>query len=166
MPSKALTAAALACRVGGETLAATPPCAPGPFREFDFWAGEWEVRDAEGKTAGENVISTEQNGCVLVERWRSAAGGTGQSFNYYDPAAKKWKQLWVGLGILLHLEGNLQDGSMRLEGPLQYLAQGRRTTLRGTWTPLPDGRVRQHFEESEDDGRTWTTWFDGYYARR
>ncbi len=166
MPSKALTAAALACLVGGETFAATPPCAAGPFREFDFWAGEWEVRDAEGKTAGENVISTEQNGCVLVERWRSAAGGTGQSFNYYDPAAKKWKQLWVGLGILLHMEGNLQDGSMRLEGPLQYLAQGRLTTLRGTWTPLPDGRVRQHFEESEDDGRTWTTWFDGYYARR
>lgn len=161
-----MAAAALACLVGSEALAATPPCAEGPFREFDFWAGEWEVRDAAGKTAGENAISTEQNGCVLVERWRSAAGGTGQSFNYYDPAAKKWKQLWVGLGILLHMEGNLRDGSMRLEGPLQYLAQGRVTTLRGTWTPLPDGRVRQHFEESEDDGRTWTTWFDGYYTRR
>jgi hypothetical protein len=55
---------------------------------------------------------------------------------------------------------------MRLEGPLQYLGQGRTTTLRGTWSKLDDGRVRQHFEESADGGTTWTTWFDGYYTRR
>lgn len=158
-----LTFAGLLC---SQALAATPPCAEGPYRQFDFWAGEWDVRDAEGKTAGINSISKEENGCVLVERWRSAAGGTGQSYNYYDPAANKWKQLWVGLGILLHMEGEFRDGSMRLEGPLQYLSQGRSTILRGTWSALADGRVRQHFEESEDGGKTWATWFDGYYSRR
>jgi hypothetical protein len=31
---------------------------------------------------------------------------------------------------------------------------------------LPDGRVRQLFEESEDEGKTWALWFDGYYTRR
>jgi hypothetical protein len=30
---------------------------------------------------------------------------------------------------------------------------------------LPDGRVRQHFQESADDGKTWQEWFDGYYRR-
>jgi hypothetical protein len=166
MFAKAIPAIGLACLLGGNVLAATPPCAEGPFREFDFWIGEWEVRDAQGKTAGINTISNEENGCVLVERWRPASGASGQSYNYYDPAAKRWNQLWIGLGLLLHMEGGFRDGSMRLEGPLQYLAQGRITTLRGTWTPLADGRMRQLFEESEDGGKTWIVWFDGYYSRR
>ena len=166
MSNKAACALILASLSFGTTAAATPLCAAGPFREFDFWVGEWDVRDAAGKTAGVNRIASEENGCVLVERWNSAAGGHGQSYNYYDPAAGKWKQLWVGLGILLHMEGGLVDGSMRLEGPLQYLKEGRKTTLRGTWSKLPDGRVRQHFEESDDGGKSWSTWFDGYYTRR
>ena len=47
------------------------------------------------------------------------------------------------------------------------LAQTRGTVkaFRGTWTPNPDGSVRQHFEISADDGATWTTWFDGKYVR-
>jgi len=158
-----LTLAGLA---GATANAATLPCQDSPFREFDFWVGEWDVRDAEGKTAGLNQITSEENGCVLIEHWRSAQGGHGQSYNYYDPAKKKWNQLWIGLGILLHMEGSFADGSMRLEGPLQYLNQGKTTTLRGTWTPLPDSRVRQLFEESADGGKTWSLWFDGYYTRR
>jgi hypothetical protein len=164
--AKIVAAWMLACLLGGEAIAATPPCDDATHRQFDFWAGEWAVSDASGKSAGVNSIAKEENGCVLVERWRSAAGGHGQSYNYYDPAAKKWKQVWVGLGLLLHMEGEYRDGSMRLEGPLQYLTQGRTTILRGTWTLLPDGRVRQLFEESEDDGKSWATWFDGYYVRR
>ncbi len=166
MPNTAVPAALLACLLAGEAAAAPSPCADGPYRDFDFWVGEWDVADAAGKAAGANAITNEQGGCVIVERWRSAQGGLGQSLNYYDPAAKKWKQLWVGLGILLHMEGSLQGGAMRLEGPLQYLADGRVTTLRGTWSKLPDGRVRQFFEESADGGKSWTVWFDGYYTRR
>jgi hypothetical protein len=124
MSTQAACALILASLSAGTAAAATPLCADGPFREFDFWVGEWDVRDAEGKTAGVNRIASEENGCVLVERWNSAAGGHGQSYNYYDPAAGKWKQLWVGLGILLHMEGGLIDGSMRLEGPLQYPRKG------------------------------------------
>lgn len=166
MRPRSIFAMVLSCLLGVEAGAAVPPCAEGPFREFDFWVGEWEVRNAEDKVAGTNTISNEENGCVIVERWRSAAGDTGQSINFYDPSAKKWKQVWVGLGLILHMEGGFSDGRMRLEGPLQYIGQDRVTTLRGTWTALPDGRVRQHFEESADDGSTWKTWFDGYYRRR
>ena len=140
-------------------------CADAAFRQFDFWVGEWEVRDAEGKPVGRNSIALEQNGCVLVERWTSALGGTGMSMNHYDPLAQSWRQHWVGLGIILEMRGGLSDGAMVLEGPLQYVAQNRVTSLRGVWTPLPDGRVRQRFTESSDDGKTWTEWFDGYYSR-
>jgi hypothetical protein len=159
-----LAAATLACLAG--SAAAAAPCDDAPFREFDFWIGEWDVRDAEGKSAGTNTITREENGCVVVERWRSPKGGTGQSLNYYDPAAKRWKQVWVGGGAILHMAGGSSDRSMRLEGPLQYLGSDRITILRGTWSLLPDGRVRQLFEESDDEGKTWTTWFDGYYTKR
>ncbi len=142
------------------------PCAKGPFRQFDFWVGEWEVRTADGKPAGENTISNEENGCAIVERWKSANGGSGLSLNYFDPAANRWKQEWVGAGLILHMEGGLQDGAMVMEGPLQYLGQDRVTRLRGDWSTLADGRVRQLFEESTDDGKTWSVWFDGYYTRR
>lgn len=141
------------------------PCSAGKFREFDFWAGEWDVHDAAGKLAGRNTITIEEHGCVVVERWRSASGGTGQSFSYYDPAADRWKQRWISPGVVLEMDGGLQGGAMVLEGPLQYLAEKRTTLLRGTWTKQPDGRVRQQFVESEDGGKTWKPWFDGYYTR-
>jgi hypothetical protein len=140
-------------------------CGEAAFRQFDFWVGEWDVRDAAGELAGRNSIALEQNGCVLVERWTSTRGGTGMSMNHYDPLAQAWRQHWVGLGIILEMRGGLRDGAMVLEGPLQYVAQKRVTLLRGEWTKLPDGRVRQHFTESSDDGKTWTEWFDGYYSK-
>jgi hypothetical protein len=35
-----------------------------------------------------------------------------------------------------------------------------------TWTPLPEGRVRQFWENSRDEGKTWSVAFDGTYVRR
>ncbi|HEY4365721.1 MAG TPA: hypothetical protein VGN07_00685 [Steroidobacteraceae bacterium] len=147
--------------------ATTPmkPCDHDIFRQFDFWVGTWEVKNQAGKILGRNVITTEQQGCVLIEQWQSAGGGTGMSMNYYHPQSGHWKQNWVGGGIILEMSGGLEDGSMVLEGPSREIGQDRQSTLRGTWTVLPDGRVRQHFVESEDQGKTWQEWFDGYYSK-
>ena len=144
----------------------TPPriCDGEKHRQFDFWVGKWTVRTPDGKSAGVNTITLEEGGCVVVERWKSANGGTGQSFNYYDPVAGKWKQRWVGLGLILEMEGDFRNGTMVLEGPMHNVPQKRTTMLRGTWTPSKNG-LRQYFEESADNGKTWTTWFDGRYSR-
>ena len=32
------------------------PCANGPYREFDFWAGEWDVRDLDGSYDGQAEV--------------------------------------------------------------------------------------------------------------
>jgi hypothetical protein len=144
---------------------AATPCSRPEFRQFDFWVGEWEVADERGRVAGRNSITLEQNDCAIIERWTSVKGGTGFSLNHFDPSSGLWKQHWVGLGLILEMSGALQGDSIVLEGQLQYLNDGKATLLRGTWTPLPDGRVRQHFVESADDGRTWTEWFDGYYSK-
>ncbi len=134
-------------------------------RQFDFWLGDWRVEDAGGTHAGDNRIRKAELGCVLIENWTSRGGGTGMSINYFDPVSGQWVQNWVGLNLLIHLRGGLIDGSMVLEGTVHYYRDGKTNPMRGTWTPLPDGRVRQHFEHSTDGGTTWTTWFDGFYSQ-
>ena len=101
-----------------------------------------------------------------MENWTSANGGTGKSMNYWDPAEKTWKQVWVSSnGSVGHFQGNLEKaGVMVLEGNI-LSADGSALLLKGTWTLLQDGRVRQHFEQSTDQGATWSTWFDGYYLK-
>ena len=34
-----------------------------------------------------------------------------------------------------------------------------------TWTPMQDGRVRQHWQASSDDGETWAYVYDGSTQR-
>ena len=55
---------------------------------------------------------------------------------------------------------------MLLVGTLHTVGTGVTKPFRGLWTPLPDGRVRQFFEHSDDGGATWVSWFDGYYTRQ
>ena len=144
------------------------PCSAPEHRQFDFWLGNWDVRDPAGKLVGQNVLTRLHKGCVMLESWTGAGGFTGSSLNLYDGDRGKWHQTWADSGGgLLVLEGDWSDGHMVLAGDTVAAATpGEVTTNRITWTPLPDGRVRQHWETSTDKGRTWKTGFDGYYTRR
>jgi hypothetical protein len=134
-------------------------------RQFDFWLGEWNVRTPDGKLAGVNSIKREYDGCVLHERYSTARGYSGESLNMYDAGRKVWHQTWVDTsGALLLLEGGLRAGSMVLEGQSSD-ANGQITKHRITWTPNPNGTVRQHWESTDADGK-WITAFDGTYSRK
>ncbi len=82
-----------------QETAAPEPCGGEAFKQFDFWLGEWNVTTPDGTLAGENLITSEENGCLVLERWRSAGGGTGQSYNYFNPATEKWRQVWISQGV-------------------------------------------------------------------
>lgn len=137
---------------------ATPPnCATGEHRAFDFWIGLWTVTDVAGKFAGINRIERIDGGCVLREQWTSARGGyTGSSLNWFG-ADRRWHQTWIdSMGQALQLIGGTVGDSMVLEGaPKQRI----------TWTPIDADTVRQHWEMSANEGKTWTTAFDGTYHR-
>ena len=148
---------------------ASPPPSPCEsdkrFAEFDFWVGEWDVHDAEGKFAGHNTIARAQAGCVLVENWDGVQGGTGMSINYLDRAKDEWVQIWhAASGYQIDIRGGLTDDGMLLEGTIHYINNGTTALFRGLWTALPDGRVRQFFEQSNDGGKTWSPWFEGFYT--
>jgi hypothetical protein len=166
-----------AAGAGGAGTPATPaappapavpprPCAAPGFRQFDFWIGDWEVRTPDGRLAGTNKIEAILEGCALQERWTGSGGSRGTSLNFYEPGAGIWNQVWVdNEGTVLRLGGGLRGGRMILEGRTQD-GPTPAAHHRITWTPLDGGRVRQHWESSADAGATWSTLFDGLYARR
>ncbi|MCB1008912.1 MAG: hypothetical protein KDB94_08455 [Acidobacteria bacterium] len=144
---------------------APPPCSAAEFRQFDFWLGDWEV-EAGGKLAGHNRITRLYGDCILREEYRTANGAyVGTSLNGYDAARKVWHQTWVdNQGLVLLLDGRFEKGAMRLEGK-SPTAGGERID-RITWTPNPDGSVRQHWEQSTDGGKSWKSAFDGLYRKK
>lgn len=145
---------------------AAKPCVGPEYRQFDFWIGEWTVERADGKVAGFNRIERVAGDCGLQETWTSATGGSGRSLNAYSPHDDLWHQVWLDSGGLwMHLTGGLRDRSMALEG--KTIDRGKAAVLqRITWTPQKDGRVRQLWEQSKDDGKTWTVAFDGMYVKK
>jgi len=144
------------------------PCASPEHHQFDFWIGNWEVRDPDGKPAGTNDVTTLYGGCILQEHWQGAKGSVGTSFNLYDAPRGVWHQTWVdGEAGLLVLEGGLEGKDMVLRGHRPSHQDPSVEVLHEIrWTPLADGRVRQHWQVSKDEGATWTTVFDGYYSRK
>jgi hypothetical protein len=143
----------------------TPGCESAESRQFDFWLGTWRVTE-KGELAGHNTIQKIDGGCALLESWTGAEGGTGHSLNIHDARRKKWHQTWVDArGGLLVLEGAFRDGSMVLEGAPRPNKDGKQQVDRITWTPMPGGKVRQHWEVTTDGGAHWATAFDGLYTR-
>ena len=141
------------------------PCDAPAFRAFDFWIGEWVVRNPEGKQVGVNRIEREYDGCVLHERYTTERGYRGESLNTFDAGRKVWHQTWVdNAGTLLLLEGGVRDGKMVLEGQATG-TDGQVTRHRITWTANADGSVRQFWESTDAKG-SWTTSFDGMYTRK
>jgi len=143
------------------------PKAPVPtaaHHQFDFWLGEWEVLDPAGLVVGHNRIESVSAGFALLEHWSDLAGGSGKSLNAYDAIRGGWHQTWVGSGgEVIQFDGGFAEGRMCMEGT--------RTTAKGlvrdrmTWSPRRDGTVRQLWELSSDEGKSWQILFDGIYRR-
>lgn len=147
------------------TATPTPVCESGAYHAFDFWVGDWEVFGTDGTKAGNNHISRQEGGCLLLEEWVSVSGNTGQSYNYYDPEADEWRQVWVSQGAVIDYAGNLTEtGSMKFEGTISY-RNDTSFPFTGEWTLLEDGSVRQHFEQYNPETDTWDLWFTGIYRR-
>jgi hypothetical protein len=143
------------------------PCCTAEARQFDFWVGQWETYISGNKLAGTNLIVLLQASCVIQENWKSAGGAfTGTSYNFYNTQSKKWQQIWLdNQGGNLQLEGELVNGKMILQSKELKNAKGELQIDKITWTPNPDGSVRQLWESSTDHGKTWNTAFDGLYKK-
>jgi tetratricopeptide (TPR) repeat protein len=135
-------------------------------RQFDFWVGEWDVFNPQGRQDGASLIQRFANGCGILENWTGAIGGGGKSINFYDPQAGKWFQYWIGAdGNPQRYAGVYKDGAIRYEGE-PSAQNGRKVIKRLTFFNVDSNTVRQLAEQSDDGGKTWTVGYDYKYVRR
>lgn len=141
-------------------------CSDDAYRAFDFLLGKWLVHSKSGDFQGTNLITAQEQGCLIVEQWQGRQGGTGQSYNYYNPKTMKWYQLWVSDGAIIDYSGGLtSSGAMHLEGHIIYQENGLQAPFKGTWTPQADGSVLQELKQFNPENAGWIDWFTGVYTR-
>lgn len=156
---------ALVPNIGAAQGTPQSPCQAPEYRHFDFWLGDWDVTDSTGKVIARSAITSILAGCVVKESYAVLNGPyRGESYNIWDASTKRWHQSWVDNGgLLAQFDGGLRDGAMVLEGHGVDAKGPFRSRM--TFTPLPDGRVRQIWVRSSDQGATWSTLFHGYYQK-
>lgn len=143
------------------------PCCTEQHKQFDFWEGNWETfKTGTDTLLGTNHILKLQDQCILQENWAAAKGKyTGTSYNWWD--GTHWNQSWIdNQGGSLKLSGNWRGTKMVLESEEMTGQQGKPYFNRITWTPAEDGSVRQLWQVSTDQKKTWKTLFDGTYKKK
>ncbi len=137
---------------------ATAGCEAPEHRQFDFWIGEWDVRNRQldparpgDTTLHETGVATNRvyavlDGCAIVEHWEGHLlpdrHVLGFSVRAWDPARGTWVALlnWPGPRgpAFFTLEGTFEDGV----GTFSFDAPA-------------GGRVRYRFEDIRPDGLRW-----------
>lgn len=144
-------------------------CTGPEYHAFDFWVGEWDVFPNGSSTqVAASSIESMFMGCAIRETWKPLKGGGGGSFSHYDNERRYWRQAWVdSSGARVDFDGGPVDGKMVLTGHwANVVAKGKDGLIRMTYSRQADGSVRQHGEQSVDQGLTWTTSFDFIYRPR
>lgn len=118
-------------------------CCTTKHSQFDFWVGDWEVFNEKGEK-----------------------GGTGKSYNYYDPSDATWNQLWISnSGNILKLKGKAELNKMILKSEPVDGKKGRYYN-QITWTKNMDGSVTQLWEIYDLDGNLLSNTFKGIYRKK
>lgn len=140
------------------------PCFASPeHRHFDFWLGEWEVFVGNTKV-GDNTISRQDGGCMLLEQYTTARDYVGQSTNFYDPHDDKWKQIWIDNtgSVSKYVESERRPGYLQLISTPESTPS--QPILRMTFSLQEDGSVRQFIEQKTEE--EWQAVFDGKYVKQ
>ena len=149
------------------------PCSRPEFRQFDFWIGEWEAFNPKGQKAGDSKISLVLDSCSILEEWTSASiqNGlryAGKSYNTYNASRKRWQQYWIDNrgNTTEYFNGHYEEGKIIVQTNNNKINDSTWLIQRMTFHNLGPDKVRQHGENSNDGGKTWTTSFDLEYRRK
>lgn len=156
----ALTAGSGSPRLRSQQPPKSPACSTPEYHQFDFWIGDWDAFDADKPGTLEARLRVDRllDGCVIHEDYQDVHGHKGQSFSIYDASRRMWHQTWLtNRGELLLLDGEFRKDEMVLHGHDTH--DGKPREIRGIWKRGDDG-VRESADESFDDGKKWTPWFD------
>lgn len=149
------------------------PCSKPEYRQFDFWLGEWEAFSPNGNKGGDSKISLMLDSCTILEEWTSAIvrNGfrfSGKSYNMYNAAKKQWQQYWVDNtgSVTEYFNGFYKDDKMTIQTNNEKVSDTSWLIQKMTFYKLNADKIRQHGENSNDGGASWTTSFDLEYRRK
>lgn len=147
--------------------AVTAPCgADSGYRRLAFWVGDWTVFDSTGKRYAAQRVRDAVDQCALTVEWTGTVGDRGLSVFGFDARTNSWKQMYVSnqvprpSGVILRQSDPDYAGPGVRLIPVITPPPGA-TRTRVTIMPLEGIGVMQLFEDSRDDGKTWTTVFKG-----
>lgn len=146
------------------------PCAFSPeARQFDFWIGDWEVRDNARDQAlvGSSHVDLLLGDCMIFENWTGVYGGVGKSMNAWNGDCSCWQQIWMdNFGkVTYYSDGHLVNDAMVLVAHKAGSPKGA-GLQRLSFFHLGSDQVRQLAETSADSGQTWQTTYDFHYIRK
>jgi hypothetical protein len=141
-------------------------CCTKQHHQFDFWVGDWEVFNDKGDKMGENLVEKLEDNCILNENWTGTKGGSGKSYNYYDPSDETWNQLWISnTGNILKLKGKASENMMVLKSEPVTGEKGDYYN-QISWTKNEDGSVTQLWEIYDLQGKPLSDAFKGTYRKK
>ena len=155
--------------VAGAKRNATPCVYSAESRQFDFWVGDWDVFDNSQNQlpVGSSHVERILNQCVIFENWTGSFGGSGKSFNAWNPELRCWQQNWMDdKGGVTNFTDGHWDGTKLVFVADKKDARGNPVKNRLSFFALGPDQVRQFSEQSRDGGATWTVVYDFNYRRR
>jgi len=149
-----------------------PPgaCTVGPYRQFDFWVGDWDISVPSGLVPTSHVRSL-VGGCLVEENFFGVGGAFGgRSMNVYDRTRALWRQMWMDdTSALILLEGERKGAAMQLTGSrLARVPSGNilATDDTVTWTDRDSGPHQFWLSVFRAGSQTFPiTLFDGSYQK-
>ena len=121
------------------------------YHDFDFWLGHWDVYRTGGDTVvASSFIASIMDSVGIQENYQNG-NYKGTSLNKYNPVEDRWEQYYIdNQGMTLHLIGGLVDNKMILHSTQFDSINNFYTVDRITWTPQPNGSVRQLWDRVVD----------------
>lgn len=144
----------------------TVPCSTPEYQQFDYWIGNWNVYDTNGKLIGSNNVVKMTNACAIQENWDSKVSDSkGTSYNYYNASDNTWNQVWVdNTGFSLTLKGSFHDNQMKLRSELIKNNKGD-FHHQITWTKNDDNSVTQVWTLLDSELKELKELFRGNYKK-
>ena len=148
------------------------PCSAPEFRQFDFWVGDWDLTWPGQKPNevqhGRNTISKKLANCVIEEQFDGSKDAQlrGMSVSVYNARLKQWQQTWVDdQGGYMDFAGELRGGELVLSRHTRN-PKGEDIAQRMVFKNIAADSLDWSWEQSKDDGKTWTVVWPIHYVRR
>jgi hypothetical protein len=133
-----------------------------PYRDLDFLIGDWEFFMMDGTKIASQTYTLREQGCLILEDWKTLDGETGTGMNFVDPATGKWRQVWMSPRFHIDYSGGLNEkGEWVLEGRI-YPNNGQPSSaVKGVYSKQKDGSVTKEFLIYDEKSKTWQRFFMG-----